>query len=162
MDLIDVKILEELQNDARISLSTLSKNVNLSLSAVSERLRRLNASGVVKTYTAVLDHKALGKDLSVLMSISLESIDHTQAFLDYVMQEDEILECHDITDGFDYVLKIITKNTDSLERIMQNIKGIVKIKRTEVNIILSTPKLRYSVVPTADQTPVSGTKGGRL
>lgn len=145
--MIDVKILKALQGNARISLSDLSKEVDLSLSAVSERLKKLDASGVIQSYTAVLDARLLGKDLSVLMNIALESTTHTKDFLDFIETENEILECHYITGEYDYVLKITTRSTESLEQIMQRIKGIPGIKRTQTNVILSSPKQRYSVVP---------------
>lgn len=65
MDVIDVKILEVLQENSRVSISELSRKVNLSLSAVSERLKKLENSSIISKYTVILDPKLLGKDLSV-------------------------------------------------------------------------------------------------
>ena len=59
MDIIDVKILEVLQDNARVSISELSKKVNLSLSAVSERLKKLENSNIIESYTAILDAKLM-------------------------------------------------------------------------------------------------------
>ena len=97
MDVIDVKILEVLQENSRVSISELSRKVNLSLSAVSERLKKLENSSIISKYTVILDPKLLGKDLSVMISIGLESTSQTQAFLEFVEMEPEILECHYIT-----------------------------------------------------------------
>ena len=69
MDVIDVKILEVLQENSRVSISELSRKVNLSLSAVSERLKKLENSNIISKYTVILDPKLLGKDLSVMISI---------------------------------------------------------------------------------------------
>ena len=74
MDSIDTKILEALQENSRISISDLSKKVNLSLSAVSERLKKLEASNIIEKYTVILNSHSLGQKLSVFMSISLIEI----------------------------------------------------------------------------------------
>ena len=147
MDLIDVKILEVLQENARVSISDLSKKVNLSLSAVSERLKKLEHSNIISKYTVILDPKLMGKDLSVIISIGLESTSDTQSFLEFVMSEPEILECHYITGEYDYMLKVTTTNTHTLEMIMNRIKSFSGIKRTQTNVILSTTKLHHSVSP---------------
>ncbi|MEA4986851.1 MAG: Lrp/AsnC family transcriptional regulator [Anaerovorax sp.] len=147
MDIIDVKILEVLQGNSRVSISELSKKVNLSLSAVSERLKKLESSNVIEKYTVILNSHSLDKELSVIMNISLENPHHTSEFLDFVRAEDEILECHYVTGEYDYVLKITTRNTVTLESIMNRIKSISGIKRTQTNVILSSVKHMYSVSP---------------
>lgn len=147
MDIIDVRILELLQQNARISVSEISKNVNLSLSAVSERLKKLEASKVIKSYTIILNPEYLGKELSVIMNISLENPDHTMDFIEFIMAESEILECHYITGEYDYALKITTKNTQTLEHMMNRIKSVPGIKKTQTNVVLSTLKNLHSVRP---------------
>lgn len=147
MDLIDIKILEVLQDNARVSISELSKKVNLSLSAVSERLKKLENSKIINKYTVILEPKLMGKDLSVIISIGLESTSDTQSFLEFVQSEPEILECHYITGEYDYMLKVTTTNTHTLEMIMNRIKSFSGIKRTQTNVILSTTKLHHSVSP---------------
>lgn len=147
MDVIDVKILEVLKENSRVSISELSKKVNLSLSAVSERLKKLENSSIINKYTVILEPKLLGKDLSVLISIGLESTSQTNEFLEFVDSEPEILECHYITGEYDYMLKVTTANTHTLEAIMNRIKSFHGIKRTQTNVILSTTKLCHSVSP---------------
>lgn len=147
MDAIDYKILEVLQKNSRISISDLSKQVNLSLSAVSERLKKLESSNVIEKYTVILDSKAFGQELSVLMNISLENPRDTEEFLDIIKNESEILECHYVTGEYDYILRITTRNTVTLEALMNRIKAIPKIKRTQTNVILSTLKHYHSVSP---------------
>ena len=151
MDIIDVKILEVLQANSRVSISELSKKVNLSLSAVSERLKKLESSNVIEKYTVILNSQALDKELSVIMNISLENPHMTSDFLNFVRTEDEILECHYVTGEYDYVLKITTRNTATLELLMNRIKGISGIKRTQTNVVLSSVKHMYSVSPTANK-----------
>jgi Lrp/AsnC family leucine-responsive transcriptional regulator len=147
LDAIDSKILEVLQENSRISISDLSKQVNLSLSAVSERLKKLESSNIIDKFTVILDSKALGQELSVLMNISLENPRDTEEFLEIINNENEILECHYVTGEYDYILRITTRNTATLEALMNRIKAIPKIKRTQTNVILSTLKQKYSVSP---------------
>lgn len=147
MDAIDSKILEVLQENSRVSISDLSKQVNLSLSAVSERLKKLEASSVIERYTVILDSKSLGQELSVFMNISLENPRNTSEFFEIVAKENEILECHYVTGEYDYILKITTKNTATLESLMNRIKEIPGIKRTQTNVVLSSLKHLYSVSP---------------
>ncbi len=147
MDIIDVKILEILERNARISVSDISNQVSLSLSAVSERLKKLEASKVIKEYATILDSDLLGKDLSVIMNISLINPQVTSEFMDLINSEREILECHYITGEYDYALKITTESTKTLEEIMNKIKSITGINKTQTNVILSTMKNLYSVSP---------------
>ncbi|MBR5640939.1 MAG: Lrp/AsnC family transcriptional regulator [Firmicutes bacterium] len=149
LDTIDVKILEVLQDNARVSISELSKQVNLSLSAVSERLKKLENSNIIEQYTTVLNSSAMEKDLSAIMMISMEDPSDTDEFRRLVQGLDEILECHYITGTYDYVLKITTKNMSTLEQLMNKIKSIKSIKHTETNVIFSTIKNKHSVVPIA-------------
>ncbi len=147
MDAIDSKILEVLQENSRVSISDLSKQVNLSLSAVSERLKKLEASSIIEKYTVILDSKALGQELTVLMNLSLENPRDTGEFFDMVGKEAEILECHYVTGEYDYILRITTKSTATLEALMNRIKAIPGIKRTQTNVVLSSLKHLYSVAP---------------
>ena len=149
LDTIDVRILEVLQDNARVSISELSKQVNLSLSAVSERLKKLENSNIIEQYTTVLNPAAMEKELSAIMMISMEDPSDTPEFRRLVQELDEILECHYITGTYDYVLKITTKNMASLEALMNKIKSIKSIKHTETNVIFSTIKNKHSVVPIA-------------
>ena len=149
LDTIDVKILEVLQDNARVSISELSKQVNLSLSAVSERLKKLENSNIIEQYTTVLNSAAMEKELSAIMMISMEDPSDTDEFRNLVQQLDEILECHYITGPYDYVLKITTKNMSTLEQLMNKIKSIKSIKHTETNVIFSTIKNKHSVMPIA-------------
>ena len=151
MDITDVRILELLQENSRISISEISKRVNMSLSAVSERLKKLESSGVIEKYTVILNPQYLGKELSVIMNLCLEQPGTVEEFGEFVHNEPEILECHYITGEYDISLKIVTKNTVSLERLMTRIKNFPGIGRSQTNVILSSYKNHCSVPPDADE-----------
>ena len=112
LDSTDAKILEVLQKNCRASVSDLSKQVNLSLSAVSERLKKLENSDIVTAYTAIINPAAMGKDLQVILQVALEntSAANTRALMNYVDNNPDILECHHVTGDYDYALMVTTKS----------------------------------------------------
>lgn len=145
MDSIDMKILSLLQKNARMTASEISGIVNLSVPACSERLKKLESSGVIKQYTAIIDNGFLKKTLTAIMFISLERPKFTDKFLEAINVENDILECHYLTGDFDYLLKIVTENTDSLERLLNRIKSVQGVQKTRTIVVLSTVKNNYSV-----------------
>lgn len=147
MDDIDVGILKLLQKNARISNSEISNEVKLSLPAVSERLKKLESSGIIQQYTAIINPRRLKKDLTAMMFISLDRPKFTEKFLDFIQQENEVLECHYLAGDFDYVLKIVTENTFTLENILNRIKSVQGVQKTRTIVVLSTVKNNYSIIP---------------
>lgn len=146
MDKIDTTILKLLQKNARITASEISKDVKLSIPALSERLKKLEASGVIQQYTTILNPRKLKKDLTAMMFISLERPKYTEKFMEFVQGENEILECHYLAGDFDYILKIITENTFTLESLLNKIKSVQGVQKTRTIVVLSTVKNMYSIV----------------
>jgi len=153
MDNIDVKILKLLQKNARISASEISGEINLSISAVSDRLKKLESSGIIQQYTAIISPRQLKKDLTAIMFISLERPKFTDKFLESVNRENDILECHYLAGDFDYALKIITENTFTLEQLLNRIKSVQGVQKTRTVVVLSTVKNSYSVSPESESLP---------
>lgn len=150
MDSLDVKILKLLENNARVTASEISSKINLSIPAVSDRLKKLDASGVIEKYTVIINAKKLNRNLTVIMFISLESPKYTNKFLEAVQREEEILECHYLAGDYDYALKIITENTETLEKLLNKIKSLNGISKTKTTVSLSTIKNNYSVMPSEE------------
>ncbi len=151
IDVIDAKILEVLQENARISYSELSKRINLSLSAVSDRLKKMEASGIISSYTTILDPSALDRELQAFMMINVDSSGNIDDLLAVIEDADEVLEAHFVAGDFDYILKIATKNTATLADLVNRIKAVKSVKRTETTVILTDLKQRYSVPPIANR-----------
>lgn len=147
MDSVDIKILNCLKENARISVSTISERINMSVSAVSERIKRLESAGIIKQYTVILDHKRIGKDLSAFVSVSLEHPKYNENFIECIKNNPQIVECHYITGDFDFILKVITESTESFSNILNSIKCIKGVSLTRTLIVLSTPKIEFSVLP---------------
>lgn len=150
MDNIDIKILRLLQDNARITASDIAGKINLSVPAVSDRLKKLDASGIIEKYTAIISPKKMNKSLTVIMFVSLESPKFADKFIEIIQKEDEIIECYYLAGDFDYSLKIITTSTETLERILNRIKSVAGVQKTKTTVTLSTIKNNYSIIPKCD------------
>lgn len=107
LDRIDLKILRCLQEDGRISNLKLAQAVDLSPTAVLARVQRLNKTGFIRGYQALLDPVRLGAGLMVFVEVLLDrTTPHVfEAFKAAVQVRPEIMECHMVAGGFDYLLK---------------------------------------------------------
>ena len=147
MDSLDLKILSCLKNNARAKASQISEEVNLSVSAVTERIKKLEASGVICGYTVVLDQKKLGNDVIALMEVSLEHPRYYDRFTELVAQNPNIVSCYYMTGDYDFMLKIITDSSDSLELIHRMLKSLDGVSGTKTHIVLKSVKTGITVVP---------------
>jgi len=145
LDNTDVKIINLLRKNSRVGASEIAEKIKLSVSAVIERIKKLQNSGVILGYTLILDNEKIGKDVIAMMSVSIDHPKYNDAFEAAVMQETHITECHYIAGDFDYLLKVITDNTKSLERILNEIKSVPGVSKTKTSIVFSTTKNDYSV-----------------
>lgn len=140
LDQIDLKILVILQNNCRRHLADIAKEVDLSSPAVMERVKKLEASGVIGSYQAVLDAKKMGKDITAFIGVSVAHQRDIKAFAANVMRQRDVLECHHVTGEESFILKVKTANTDSLERLLAEIRSVEGVTRTVTKVVLSTPK----------------------
>jgi len=145
MDTIDGRILEILQDDARISVSELSARINLSISATAERIKKLEKSGIIMQYTTILNPEVLDKQLLAQILISLSHPRVSKNFLEFVNSEKDILDCYYIAGDFDYILKVAVKNTGELERLIRRIKSVEGVRKTNTIVVLAKEKEKHSV-----------------
>ena len=140
MDDIDLKILDILQKHGRTRRNDLAEKVDLSIPAVSERLRKLEEAEIITGYFAKLDHKKLGKDITAFITVTVDSSKHFSAFVDHAGNTEEILECHAITGEGTHVLKIRTESPASLEKLLARIQSWQGVIKTTTSVVLSTSK----------------------
>ena len=145
MDDIDVKILEILQKQGRTRRNDLAEKVDLSLPAVSERLRKLEESELITGYFAKVDHKRLGKDITAFITVTVDSSKHFGSFVEHTSATDEILECHAITGDGTHILKIRTENTSSLEKLLAKIQSWQGVVKTTTSVVLSSSKETFRI-----------------
>ncbi|OUS35212.1 AsnC family transcriptional regulator ['Osedax' symbiont bacterium Rs2_46_30_T18] len=134
MDNIDKKIIKQLQLNARISNEELAEKVNLSASPCLRRVRKLESSGVLTGYTAVVDQVLCGLGMNVFLSVRLEKPDKEimKNFEQAVSELDEVLECYLMTGSRDYLLKVVSHDLKSYEAFIRdkfsNLPGISSIE----------------------------------
>ncbi|MFK7986708.1 MAG: Lrp/AsnC family transcriptional regulator [Sandaracinaceae bacterium] len=138
LDDTDRALLSALQDDAKTSLATLGKQVGMSAPSVMERVRKLEASGVITGYHAAVDGKALGLDITSFIGVSIDYPTDIDGFLAQLAERPEVLECHHVTGGHTLLLKIKTRNTASLQALIGALRGIDGVTRTETMVVLST------------------------
>ena len=128
LDSIDRKILSLLQSNARISNAELAEKVNLSPTPCLRRLRKLEQSGVIRNYTAVLNERELGFLVSAYVWVNLEknTKENGQAFETAVRQLPEVVECCVVAGRHDYVLKVVTTSLEDYDRFMK--EGLAEVK----------------------------------
>lgn len=135
MDGIDRRIVAELQEDARLTRSELGKRVGLSPSAVGDRLRRLEETGVVRGYRAELDPRALGFPMAGILRIRPDS-GQLKRVAAVAAETPEVVECHRVTGEDCYVLSLVFRSMDDLERLIDR---FTPFGRTTTSIVNSTP-----------------------
>jgi len=150
MDALDLKILRSLCANARQKASAISQEISLSVSAVIERIHKLEDSGVIEGYTALLDQKRLGNDIAAWMEVSLEHPKHYEAFAARVRDIDNILTCHYLTGDFDFMLHIVARSSEALEAIHRRIKGLEGVSATKTHFVLKTVKSNACLLPEAE------------
>jgi len=141
LDRIDRQILAELQRDGRLTNAALAEQVHLSPSACLRRVQRLERDGVIAGYIAVLDPAAVGRATSVFVEVSLNSQreDALEAFEQAVRDCPDVLECHLMSGGSDYLLRIAVENTQDYERIhKQLLSRLPNVARIRSSFALRT------------------------
>ena len=147
MDQIDSKILQCLTKDARMNASQISQQVNLSVSAVIERMKKMEASGLIRGYTAVIDERQAGFNVQALISIRLEHPKYNQEFNRQMCGHERVMECFYITGDFDYIARVGVSSTEELTKVLHDIKQIPGVSLTRTYVILDGIKLNTSVLP---------------
>lgn len=140
VDEIDIALLTRLQEEGRIKRSDLATETGLSIPAVSDRMKKLEENGIVRGYAAAVDARALGFDVAAFVFVTVDSSKHFRPFLQHVQAEPEVQECHAITGKGTHLLKIRTRNTETLEKLLSRIQSWEGIAQTMTNVVLSSPK----------------------
>lgn len=151
MDYIDYKILKELKANAREKASVISEKIGLSVSTVIDRIRKMEDSGIISGYTVEINQKKTGNDMTALMEVSLEHPKYYDEFTDMIRNNPNIVDCYYLTGEFDFILKVITDSSDSLEMIHRNIKSMDGVSATNTHFVLKRVKNEFSILPNIDK-----------
>ena len=143
LDRAERDILRILQSDGRISNVDLAEQVGLSESPCFRRVKKLEEEGLIAGYRAVLDQRALGLQVTAFVQVSLERQDDAKQreFLACVEAEEHIIECHAVSGGYDYLLKVVDYSMDHFSELcMQRILKFPGVKNIESHFSLKVLK----------------------
>ena len=136
----DLDILAALQENGRSSLGSIATRVGLSSPATAERIRKMEDRGVIRGYSVHVSPASLALDITAIIQVRVDSSTHYPKFLKKATAHEEILECHAITGEASHLLKIRTRNTETLERLLGELQSWPGVKASRTNLVLSTHK----------------------
>jgi len=153
MDHIDYRILDLLQRDARTTQVQIAEAVGLSQPSVADRIRKLDQSGVVLGYVARLDARRMGNDIRAFIGVRVSHPRHHEGFTRRIQQIPDVLECHRVAGLDSYVLKVVSRNTETLDDLISGtLRRLPGVTRTTTTIVLATVK-ETTVVPLQGEHP---------
>lgn len=154
MDETDVKILNILSENSNTTTTDMTAKVNLSIPAINKRIQKLCQNGIIQRFTVLIDPRRAGKPIQAFILIVVQQepaiIDR---LMQYVEDEPDILECCAVTGEYDYLLKVRTKDVESLEDKLLFLKRQMGITKSHTMLSLLQHKFRPSVLPDNPQKP---------
>lgn len=149
LDIIDRKILTELQKSGRESASHIAEQIDVSVPTVTERIRKLQDGGIIVGFQAVIDPKEVGLDVAAIITIISDSSQHYKEVTAEAHATPEVVQCFSTTGNGSHTLLINTKNSKTLEDLLRKVQSWPGVIRTETQIILSSYKSGM-VIPIPD------------
>ena len=141
IDKTDKKILDILQQDGRMSASNIATELDISIPTVTDRIKKLKDSGVIKGIYAVLDPRPLGLDVAAIITLVSESSIHYKEVTKEAESTPEVLQCLATTGKGSHMLFVVTRNSSTLEELLRKIQSWPGVIRTETQIVLSDYKM---------------------
>lgn len=148
LDPIDLKLLEFLQQNGKLTTKEIAQKVNLSPTPVYERIRRLEKEGIIKKYVALVEAEKVGKGLIVFCDITLK--EHTKEighqFVQDIMSSKYVCECYNISGDYDFRLKVMVKDIKHYQDFVLNSLGSIKnIGSAHSTFVMGVIKHDYAV-----------------
>ena len=150
LDDLDVRLLDALQRNARSTFTELGQAVGLKAPAVHERVKRLEARGYIRAYSAQLDATRLGLNLVAFVSCYTSPDCAYDRFTRALSEMSEISEVHSVAGEETFLCKVVTRSTQHLDELLARLKATPGMARTRTTIVLSTPFDRGGI--TVEQT----------
>ena len=140
LDKIDIKILNMLQEHGRVKRNVIAEAVGLSLPSLSERMKKLEEHGIIEGYYTKINKKAFGFDIMAFIVVVTSSSKYYDLLIENVKETPEIIECYAVLGEGSHILKVIVKDTSSLESLLAKIQSWKGVTRTMTTFVLSTTK----------------------
>ncbi|HEY4750863.1 MAG TPA: Lrp/AsnC ligand binding domain-containing protein [Steroidobacteraceae bacterium] len=149
LDRIDRRLLARLQQDGRAAVSQLAREVHLTVTPTLERVRRLESSGYIEGYFARLSPRSLGLGLLAYVEVSLDRTtpDAFEHFKQVMLAHDEVMECHMVAGGFDYLLKVRVTDMESYRRFLgDRIAAVRGVQQTHTYFVMEEVKSTHRII----------------
>jgi len=140
IDSIDIKILNILQEKGRTKRNVMAEAVGLSLPSLSERLKKLEERNIIEGYFTKVNRKKFHYDLMAFITVIMSTSKKYNELSKHVNETPEILECHAVLGEGSHILKVLVKDTDSLEKLLSKVQSWNGVIRTMTSFVLSTIK----------------------
>jgi Lrp/AsnC family leucine-responsive transcriptional regulator len=151
MDFYGRKLLDELQQNARLSVAEIARRIGLSPTATAERLKQMEEVGIIGGYTIDIDREALGLEVLAFIRMSCNGPQYHR-LLDFVETLEEVRECHHLTGGDDLLFKVTTTSMADLEAL---IEALLPYGTPITSLVLSSPVLRKRYAVTGKLTTIT-------
>ncbi len=148
LDKVDLQMLDILQREGRISNAELARRISLSQPATHARLKRLEQSGLIRSYMALLDRERLGFEMLCFVHVTLEKHqpDQVKNFHAQVANMPEVIECYHVTGDYDYLLKVVMRHRRDLEDfLVDKLSRIAGVGRVHTSVVLREVKETYAL-----------------
>ncbi|MDE7169504.1 MAG: Lrp/AsnC family transcriptional regulator [Mucispirillum sp.] len=139
LDSIDERILNMLIENGRVSYTDIAKEVGMKSPSVIDRIKKMESDGIIYDYTARVDYRKLGYDMAAFIGVVMDNpvyIDNFEHMLSSV--DDDIVECYHVTGDFTLLLKVITKNTNTLAGVIRKLRELPGVASTNTILIFSS------------------------
>jgi Lrp/AsnC family leucine-responsive transcriptional regulator len=149
VDRTDRKLLVRLQQDGRVPIAQLAREVHLTVTPTLERVRRLEAAGYIEGYFARLNPARLGLGLLAYVEVSLDRTtpDAFERFKQVMLAHDEVMECHMVAGGFDYLLKVRVTDMESYRRFLgEHIAAVRGVQQTHTYFVMEEVKSTHRII----------------
>ncbi len=143
VDETGMKILRELQINARSTFSEIGRKVGLSSPAVAERIYKMEASGVIKGYHADINPAVFGHNITAFITLTTQSGRYKEIY-SFAEEQNEILECHHVSGNESLILKVVAGSISRLESVVDKLG---QYGETKTSIVLSSPLHKNPVMP---------------
>lgn len=138
MDVVDRKIIAALQEDGRMTATELADRLPLSLSATTERLRRLRSSGVIRGFTVVVDPTAAGRPIEALIDLRLGPGRYSSGIDRQLAELEPVLNAVHLTGRFDTQLHVAARDVAEIDQLLERLKEDLGVEETNTRLILRT------------------------
>ena len=147
MDIIDRKILNLLQKDAKISHKEISGKLNMSRTPVFERIKKLERRGIIKKYITLLNSKKIEKGLTVFCFITLKEhgVENVNKFQRSIQKLSKVMEAYHTAGNFDFFLKVIVQDVDEYQKfVVSELSGVGNIRNVQSSFVLGVLKYQLN------------------